>query len=51
MEGFIAQEVKETIPEAVGIGTNFIPSIYEMAFIDDDKTKVTLINKNADKSW
>ena len=49
--GLIAQEVKQNIPEAVSIGTDFVPSIYEMAFIDDYKTTVTLINKTTDVSW
>jgi hypothetical protein len=49
--GFIAQEVKQTIPEAVSITLDFIPSIYEMAFIDDDKTTVTLIHKTTQDSW
>jgi hypothetical protein len=49
--GLIAQEVKQNIPEAVSIGTDFVPSIYEMAFINDDKTTVTLINKTTDVSW
>jgi hypothetical protein len=49
--GLIAQEVKQNIPEAVSIGTDFVPSIYEMAFINDDKTIVTLINKTTDVSW
>ena len=49
--GFIAQDVKETIPEAVSSRPGFVPSIYEMAFIDDDKTTVTLINKTTEDSW
>jgi hypothetical protein len=49
--GFVAQELKQTIPEAVSINPGFIPSIYEMAFIDNDKTKITLINKTTEDSW
>ena len=48
--GFIAQEIMQTIPEAVILGTDFVPSIYEMAFIDD-KTMITLINKTTSKAW
>jgi hypothetical protein len=48
--GFIAQEIMQTIPEAVTLGTDFVPSVYEMAFVDD-KTTVTLINKVTDSSW
>jgi hypothetical protein len=49
--GFIAQEIMQTIPEAVILGTDFVPSIYEMAFVDDDKITVTLINKTTESSW
>ena len=49
--GFIAQEIMQTIPESVIIGTGFVPSIYEMAFINDDKKKITLINKTTAKAW
>jgi hypothetical protein len=49
--GFIAQEIMQTIPEAVTLGTDFVPSIYEMAFVDYDKTTVTLINKVTESSW
>jgi hypothetical protein len=41
--GFVAQEVKDLIPKSVHIVTDFIPSIYENAFVDGKK--ITLINK------
>ena len=47
--GFIAQEVKDVIPEAASIATNYVPSIYENAFIEGNK--ITLINKTVGKSW
>jgi hypothetical protein len=47
--GFIAQEVKDVIPEAASTATNYVPSIYENAFIEGKK--ITLINKTTDKSW
>jgi hypothetical protein len=49
--GFIAQEVKQIVPKAVSISSDFIPSIYEMAFIDDDKKTITFIHKTTDLSW
>jgi len=42
--GFIAQEVKRVLPAAVSTNPDFVPSIYENAFIDN-KT-ITLINKS-----
>jgi hypothetical protein len=42
--GFIAQEVKQVLPAAVSTNPEFVPSIYENAFIDN-KT-ITLINKS-----
>jgi len=42
--GFIAQEVKQVLPAAVSTNPDFVPSIYENAFIDN-KT-ITLINKS-----
>jgi hypothetical protein len=47
--GFIAQEVNDVIPEATSIATNYVPSIYENAFIEGKK--ITLIHKTADISW
>jgi hypothetical protein len=47
--GFIAQEVKDVIPEAASTTTNYVPSIYENAFIEGKK--ITLINKTTDVSW
>jgi hypothetical protein len=41
--GFVAQEVKEIIPKSTHLVKDFIPSIYENAFVD--KTKITLIYK------
>jgi len=41
--GFVAQEIKELIPKSVQTVTEFIPSVYENAFVDGNK--VTLINK------
>jgi hypothetical protein len=42
--GFVAQEVRQHIPRSVKLSTNFIPSIYENAFVDGNK--ITLINKS-----
>jgi hypothetical protein len=41
--GFVAQEIKELIPKSVQTVTEFIPSVYENAFVDGNK--ITLINK------
>jgi hypothetical protein len=41
--GFIAQEVKEVIPKSIYLGKDYIPSVYENAFLDGNK--ITLINK------
>jgi hypothetical protein len=42
--GFVAQEVIQHIPRSVKLSTNFIPSVYENAFVDGNK--ITLINKS-----
>ena len=42
--GFVAQEIKQLLPNAVSFRSDYIPSIYEMAFIDD--RVITLINKS-----
>jgi len=42
--GFIAQDIKQVLPSAISYTSNYIPSIYESAFIDD--TIITLINKS-----
>ena len=41
--GFIAQEVKDVIPEAVKITTDFIPNIYELSNVSDSNV-ITLTN-------
>jgi hypothetical protein len=41
--GFVAQEINELIPKSVRMVTEFIPSVYENAFVDGNK--ITLINK------
>jgi hypothetical protein len=41
--GFIAQEVKELIPKSIYLVKDFIPSIYENAFVDGNI--ITLVNK------
>ena len=43
--GFIAQQIKEVIPEAVKIGTNIIPNIYQIA---DCSSNVITLNSNLD---
>jgi hypothetical protein len=42
--GFVAQEIKELIPKSVQTVTDFIPSVYENAFVDGNK--ITLLNKS-----
>ena len=42
--GFVAQEVRQHIPRSVKLSTNFIPSVYENAFVDGNK--ITLMNKS-----
>jgi hypothetical protein len=42
--GFIAQEVKQHIPRSVELTTDYIPSIYENAFVKGNT--ITLINKS-----
>jgi hypothetical protein len=42
--GFVAQEIKELIPKSVELVTEFIPSVYENAFVDGNK--ITLLNKS-----
>ena len=42
--GFIAQEVKEFIPNSVELMSGFIPSVYENAFVHGNS--ITLINKS-----
>jgi hypothetical protein len=41
--GFIAQDIKQVIPNAVSIGTGWLPNIYEFAQLSG--TTITLINK------
>jgi hypothetical protein len=41
--GFVAQEIKKLIPKSVQTVTDFIPCVYENAFVDGNK--ITLINK------
>jgi hypothetical protein len=42
--GFVAQEIKKILPNAVSFRSDYIPSVYEMAFIDN--LTITLINKS-----
>ena len=42
--GFVAQEIKQLLPNAVSFRSDYIPSVYEMAFVDD--RIITLINKS-----
>ena len=42
--GFIAQEVKEVIPKSIYLKKGYIPSVYENAFVNDNR--ITLINKS-----
>ena len=42
--GFVAQEINELIPKSVRMVTDFIPSVYENAFVYGNK--ITLLNKS-----
>ena len=42
--GFVAQEIKQLLPNAVSFRSDYIPSVYEMAFIDN--RVITLIHKS-----
>ena len=42
--GFVAQEIKEIIPKSIYLRKDYIPSVYENAFIDGNQ--ITLINKS-----
>ena len=42
--GFVAQEVKKILPNAVSFRSDYIPSVHEIAFIDN--RTITLINKS-----
>ncbi len=42
--GFVAQEIKQLLPNAVSFRSDYIPSVYEMAFLEN--RVVTLINKS-----
>ena len=48
--GFIAQEVKDILPQAVKIERDFIPNIYDIGDfeINNNNTIITLRNKNVD---
>jgi len=47
--GFIAQEIANVLPEAISLTTNYVPSIYELAFVEG--SKITLVNKIIKPEW
>ena len=47
--GFIAQEISRVLPEAVSLTTNYVPSIYEFAFVEGNT--ITLVNKTIESEW
>jgi hypothetical protein len=44
--GFIAQEVRESLPNSVSMKDEFIPSVYELADVSSNGYTLTLINKS-----
>ena len=44
--GFIAQEVRESLPNSVSMKDEFIPSIYELADVSSNGYTLALINKS-----
>ena len=50
MFGFIAQEVKQVLPDAVEIKTEYIPNVYQLGIVDQENSAIIHFEESVDLS-